>query len=140
MFYIDTSVLVAYYCPEALSDQVEHYLMRGQFVISPLTEVELFSAVSRKIREGQMHSTDGRRVLARYLSHAEGNFYLKVSIDSHHYRLARDWLGEFSTPLRSFDALHLAVAVSEDLTPLTSDRAFSKSANALGIKTVFLGV
>ncbi|MBI1870559.1 MAG: type II toxin-antitoxin system VapC family toxin [Chlamydiae bacterium] len=140
MFYIDTSVLVAYYCPEALSDKVEHYLMRGQSVISPLTEVELFSAVSRKIREGQMQSTDGRRVLARYLSHAEGSFYLKVAIETHHYRLARDWLGEFSTPLRSFDALHLAVAVSEDLTPLTADRAFSKSANALGIKTVFLEV
>ena len=28
MFYIDTSVLVAYYCPEPLSEKVEEILLR----------------------------------------------------------------------------------------------------------------
>jgi hypothetical protein len=47
MVYIDTSVLVAYYRPERLSEKAEELLMG--FVrpaISSLTEVEFFSAVS----------------------------------------------------------------------------------------------
>ncbi len=45
MVYLDTSVLVAYYCPEALSRQVQN-LMREEVkpALSSLTEVEFFSA------------------------------------------------------------------------------------------------
>jgi predicted nucleic acid-binding protein len=41
MYYVDTSVLVAYYCPEALSEKVEAFLTSNlQTSISLLTEVE----------------------------------------------------------------------------------------------------
>ncbi len=62
MAYIDTSVLVAYYCPEPLSDQVEAILLNTERpAISQLTEVEFISALTRKIR-GQMLTTgDGGR-------------------------------------------------------------------------------
>ena len=47
MYYIDTSVLVAYYCPEALSEQVQDFLSEQvKPAISTLTEVELFSAIA----------------------------------------------------------------------------------------------
>ena len=52
MFYIDTSVIVAYYCPETLSETVEQLIVKiKQPAISHLTEIELTSAISRKIRE-----------------------------------------------------------------------------------------
>ena len=49
MIYVDTSALVAYYCPEPLSEKVETFLMsQTRPIISTLTEIELFSAVSKK--------------------------------------------------------------------------------------------
>lgn len=52
MFYIDTSVIVAYYCPEPMSEAVEELIIEiKQPAISHLTEIEFASAISRKIRE-----------------------------------------------------------------------------------------
>ena len=56
MVYIDTSVLVAYYCPEGLSEKAEELLMSYlRPAISSLTEVELFSAVSGKVRKKEIN-------------------------------------------------------------------------------------
>ena len=49
MIYLDTSVLVSYYCPEALSRQAQDILREAaKPCLSFLTEVELTSAVSKK--------------------------------------------------------------------------------------------
>jgi len=66
MYYIDTSVLVAYYCPEALSEQVQVFLSEQvKPAISSLTEVELFSAIARKVRMGELGQSDGNRIISR---------------------------------------------------------------------------
>ena len=70
--YIDTSVLVAYFCPEPLSEKAEEFLIgHPQPGISALSEVELFSAVSRKVREGGISRKDGGRVIARFVAHVD---------------------------------------------------------------------
>jgi hypothetical protein len=49
MIYLDTSVIVAYYCPEALSLQVQDLLREhAKPALSLLTEVEFTSAVAKK--------------------------------------------------------------------------------------------
>jgi predicted nucleic acid-binding protein len=78
--------------------------------VSSLTELELFSALSRKVREEGLDPADAGKVGARFLAHLENEFYIRVPVEAGHYRLARDWLGLFKTSLRSLDALHLAVA------------------------------
>lgn len=139
MFYVDTSVIVAYYCPEPLSEKAESFLTAHvRPAISALTEVELFSALSRKIREGGMNRNDASRIISKFLAHVDGLFYTRVSIELNHYRLARDWIGQFNTSLRSLDALHLAVTSSEGLTLITADEALSKSAEALAVDAVLL--
>lgn len=56
MVYVDTSVLVAYYCPEPLSVAVQQFLIeQPKPAISSLTEVELFSALARKVRMNNPH-------------------------------------------------------------------------------------
>ena len=52
MYYLDTSILAAYYCPELLSEKVEKIIISAKRpCMSSLTEVELASAISRKIRQ-----------------------------------------------------------------------------------------
>jgi uncharacterized protein len=64
MLYLDTSVIVAYYCPEPLSEKAEALITaHAQPALSTLTEVEVFSAISRKIREGSISRSDGVGVL-----------------------------------------------------------------------------
>lgn len=139
MFYIDTSVIVAYYCPEPLSEKAESFITTHvQPAISSLTEVEFFSAISRKIREGGINQTDASRIIAKFLAHIDDYFYTRLLIEPHHYMLARDWIGQFNAPLRSLDALHLAVASSAGLTFITADEALSKSAKLLAVNAIFL--
>ena len=64
MTYLDTSVLAAYYCPETFSTQAEEAILRAsQPAISQLVEVELHSALARKIREGALTKSEGVRIV-----------------------------------------------------------------------------
>ncbi len=137
--YIDTSVLVAYYCPEPLSQKVEDFItVQTKPAISAFTEVEFFSALSRKVREKGINRKDANRIASKFISHVDNFMYTLTSIEDHHYRLARDCIGLFKLPLRSLDAVHLAIASSENLTSATADRTLSNSARVLGIDAILL--
>jgi hypothetical protein len=139
MVYVDTSVLVAYYCPEPLSEKVEAFLtVRTELSISALTEIELFSAVSKKVRTKEMKRNDARRVIARFMTDIENEYYAYHPLEASYYRLARDWIGMFSLSLRTLDALHLAVSSSERLDIVTTDPGMFKSAKALSINAILL--
>jgi uncharacterized protein len=139
MYYVDTSLLAAYYTPEPLSEKVEEFLRsRDRPAISNLTELELFSVLSRKVREEGLDRADAGRVGARFLSHLENELFTRLPVEAGHYRLARDWLGLFHTPLRSLDALHLAVASAKGLTVATSDLGMSEAARTLGLEVLLL--
>jgi predicted nucleic acid-binding protein len=47
-------------------------------------------------------------------------------------------LAQFAVPLRTLDALHLAVAADNHLEVITADRQLSQSARKLGVRTRLL--
>ena len=135
MYYIDTSVLVAYYCPEALSEQVQDFLSEQvKPAISTLNEVELFSAIARKVRMGELGLPDGNRIISKFLSHVDDDLFSMTPVESHHWRIALGWIGLFNTSLRTLDALHLAIASAGDFVLATSDQRLIQAADTLGIK------
>ena len=137
--YLDTSVLAAYYCPEPSSERVEVFLTKQvQPVVSALTEVEFYSAVSRKVRERALQRKDATRITSKFMGHLDGRYYSFLPVERHHYRLARDWIGMFNLPLRTLDALHLAICSSEGLDIVTSDPGLLKSAKALSLNAIFI--
>jgi predicted nucleic acid-binding protein len=88
--YIDTSVLVAYYCPEPLSENAETFITaQSELTISALTEIEMFSALSRKVQEKAMDRHDAGRVAAKFISHLDGHYFTYLPVEAHHFRLAR---------------------------------------------------
>lgn len=140
MLYIDTSVLAAYYCPEPLSEKAEYHLLSERRpAISQLTEVELSSAVSRKVSEKTLSEKDGLKILNEFQSHIDASMFTYIILDSMHYRLARSWISRFSIPLRTMDAIHLAVSTASDLELITADKGLAQSAEKLGIVTKFIG-
>jgi predicted nucleic acid-binding protein len=138
--YFDTSALVAYYCPEPISDAVEKILLQSnQPAISLLTEVELTSAVARKVREDNLSHQDGNRILNQFQSHLEHRMFRWIPIEEHHFRQARNWISQFTTPLRTLDALHLALAAGEGTHLVTADLQLARAAAFYGVEVIPLG-
>ena len=134
MIYLDTSVTVAYYCPEALSLQVQDLLReQAKPALSFLTEVEFTSAVAKKVRLNELGSVDANRILAKFTSHVDAGLFRIIPVENHHYQLARGWIGLLTTPLRTLDALHLAIASSEESQLVTSDKSFFQAARMLDL-------
>lgn len=139
MVYVDTSVLAAYYCPEPRSAEAERAIRQCDVpAISLLVDVELHSALARKVREGALSKLDATRVSTEFRLHVENSCYMFLPLDSQHYRLARGWIGNFSVALRTLDALHLAAAFRSGATLLTADRGLAKAAAELGVRTQFI--
>lgn len=134
MAYVDTSVLAAYYCPEALSSLAQSEISSLQTpVISRLVDLELCSAVALKVRTGQLDLTSANRVLSMFEVHKVAGAFHWAEIGAAEYSLARQWVSRFSTPLRSLDALHLAAAFANGIPLLTADSKLSQAASLLGV-------
>ncbi len=141
MYYVDTSVLAAYYCPEPLSEKAEEIIIAsGRPAISILTRIELFSAISRKVREG-MAPEDGNKIIRQFEYHLiEQKLYRQLALDEHHYTMAANWIAQFNTPLRSLDGLHLAVSSSAQLDLLTADIRLAECARFFGLDVTLLTI
>ena len=139
MFYIDTSVLAAYYCPEPLSDAAEEIILSVERpAVSLLTRLELISAVSRKIREG-MAREEGQKIIRQFEQHLfKERLYQILEIEEHHYTMAAGWIAQFSTPLRTLDGLHLAASCTAHLTLLTADIQLAQAAQFFGVDVMRL--
>jgi predicted nucleic acid-binding protein len=85
-----------------------------------------------------MVQVDGSKITAKFLSHLDDSLYILLPVEFHHYKLARDWVGQFSTPLRSLDAVHLAVASQEEATIVTCDKALASSAELLAVDFILM--
>lgn len=135
MIYADTSVVIAYYLPEPLSGRVQRtFSEEGEVFISELVEVEFVSAVSLRLRLGDISPGEARRAADLFAAHADGGLYAKARLTAAHYRTARDYIGRFDTPLKSPDALHIAVAGERSLQLLTADRQLAKNAEVFSAK------
>ncbi len=141
IFYVDTSVLVSYYCPEPLSEAAETFLTtKHPLAISLLGEVEFFSAISRKARQRELAGNSARRILGKFLSHVNGGFYKSLRIEPLHFNAARGFLGKFDSNLKTLDALHLAIVLQEELTMVTADRNLFGATKDLGLNPILLKV
>jgi len=134
MAYIDTSVMVAYYCPEPLSNAAERALRQADRpTISPLVEVEFCSALAIKMRTGDMEIESAHRILTCFRLHIADGLFTMVSIAAREYAAACAWISAFAVPLRTVDALHLAAALANGLAVLTADKALARSAEHFGV-------
>lgn len=135
MHYIDTSVLVAFYIPEAASRKVQRFFSSlSEAAISTLTEVEFYSAVARRVRMNELSKDAALKVISQFRVNIDAGLYQITPVEQRNYIFARDWLLTFSTALKTLDALHLAVALSNDFVLVTADKALAAAAKAFSVK------
>jgi uncharacterized protein len=134
MVYFDTSIIVAYYCPEKLSSLVEEIILKeNEPAISTLTAVEFASAISRKFREKAVTAENAERMWNQFNYHQIKGYYSILPLNADHYVLAASFILQQKTPLRTLDALHLAVAQEASARIATADRILAKSAEKFNI-------
>ncbi|MEG4326324.1 type II toxin-antitoxin system VapC family toxin [Microcoleus sp. herbarium5] len=139
MIYLDTSVIARNYWPEGLRKASQQLLgTETELGLSQLVEVEFFSALSRRVRMREISQERARQIAIEFQAELDGDFYTRIPLESIHYNLARDWISHFEVPLRTLDALHLAVASSNQLLLVIGDEAWARSARTLGIEVQLL--
>jgi uncharacterized protein len=132
--YLDTSVVVAYYVPEPLSARAQARITsEAQPAVSDLVELELLSALSLRLRSGDLEREHVERVTGVFLSHLEAGLYTRLHVDVQDFLLARRFIGRFDLPIESPDALHLAFATNRDLELVTADQQLGRNARRLGL-------
>ncbi|MBI3829039.1 MAG: type II toxin-antitoxin system VapC family toxin [Planctomycetes bacterium] len=134
-------MLVPCYAPErnsALANALAQ--SHDERVVCALTEVEIVSALVRKVRERELSEAEARRGLALFRSHISERYFRIVPLEHKHCDGAVGHLlaAGKTLPLRSLDALHCATAVLEGLPLITADERMAKAAKSLGLSVRFL--
>lgn len=135
--YLDTSALAKLYFPEAESDALESALAgRTDLLVSDLALTEMTSALARRVREGFLAGRDADRIYAEALRDVEKGEFRRLDLTSEVHREAERLLlvaKGTGVPLRSADALHLALAVRARARGLvTYDRTMVRAASLVG--------
>lgn len=100
-YYLDTSVLVAYYVPEALSSKVQTFLQNHpQPFISELTQLEFYSALAIRVRTMTLSLSDAQRVIALFEQHLDDGYYLKIEVNTPSFKKAESLLRVSTFPLK----------------------------------------
>ncbi len=134
--YLDTSALVKLYVLEPESAQVDRALRgRDDLLVSDLAVTELASALGRRCREGVLDATLAARIYQRLLADLADDLFRRVELIAEVHREAeRFLLSSALVPLRSLDALHLALAASgHAMTIYTFDRNLARAAGTIGL-------
>ena len=140
MIYLDTSVLVAALIDENKTAQAQTWLANqpeGELAISEWVVTEFSSALSLKVRTGQINENHRAIVLATFTRLSTDSLHV-LSLSGYHCRTAAHFADRHELGLRAGDALHLAVAVEHGATIVTLDRTMADAASALGIGALLL--
>jgi predicted nucleic acid-binding protein len=141
LIYLDTSVLAPFYWTEAMTNSVADLFQQSQtLIISELSEVELMSALSRRVRMKEIEREDAIAIaiVNQFQMHITSGLYEKLPITIQHYQTAKSWIQHFDTPLRTLGALHLAVANEQQVPLITADVGLARSAVSLNINVQLL--
>lgn len=140
--YLDTSALLKRYVPETHSETFEAYLAeRTPAAISRLTLVELRSGLARKRREKAISADREQAAAAEIRQDIQDGLLRILPGGDQHFVAAQHLIEKLpDIPLRTLDALHLAIAQDMNAAELaTADDTMALAARALELRVVFFG-
>ena len=138
MIYVDTSVIVPLLTTEPKTDTVTAWFasLDGTPACADWLLTEFHSALSIKVRTGQITEIDAKRVRKEFEILAEGGVQL-IPVSRSAFKHAAKMVQQHQHGLRSGDSLHLAVALELEASHMaTLDSTLAASAKRNGIKLI----
>ena len=135
--YLDTSLLVAALTNEARTKSVQNWLSSQppeDLMISDWVTTEFSSALSIKVRTGQIDVTHRAEALAAFTRLSKDTFAV-LPVTGHQFRTAARFADQYETGIRAGDALHLAVCIDHGATLCTLDQRLREAASHFGVWT-----
>lgn len=135
--YLDTSLLVAALTNEAETERIQVWLSTQDeqaLMISEWVVTEFSSALSIKVRIGQIEAQDQTAALAMFRQIAAQSFTF-IPVMGEHFRIAARLAERYELGLRAGDALHLALASEHGATLCTLDRKLAAAGAAFATST-----
>lgn len=142
-YYLDTSALLKRYLNEVGSDWLRRTIAPAHEVVIVATQlliIEVISAFNRRVREETVTTHDYARLSGRFRDDCR-NLYQLIALDDTIMNLACALLEHH--PLRAYDAVHLATALSVNrwlveadetgLTFLSADARLNQAAATEGL-------
>jgi uncharacterized protein len=137
--YLDASVLVALFTPEPFSARADAFLRSGQTppFVSDFAAAEFASAIARRVRARDFRKHHARAVFSSFDAWTRRTTQ-SVAISAADVQVAETFIRGLDLPLRTPDALHIAIAQRLGATLATFDEQMKTSATALGVSVAVL--
>ena len=140
IYYLDTSALVKRYVAEAGSRSVRQLVRSRTVAVSRIAYAELVAAVARLTREGDIVESARDRIFARL----DQDFASFTIVEVRPAVVRRVPALVVQTPLRGYDAVHLASALAirehgPSVDFWSADRTLVSASIAQGLKGTFVG-
>lgn len=133
--YLDASVLVPLFILDALNDRAETLLMRAGAVIvvvSDFAAAEFASALARRVRMGELATEEARTAFTN-MDAWVARVAIRTDTRGADVAAAEGLLRRLDLPLRTPDALHIAIARRVDGSLATFDLKMAGAAQSLGL-------
>ena len=140
MSYLDTSVIVALLTGETSAARIRLWLNNHKPTLLTISEwsfTEVSSALSLKLRTGQITVKACKTAQTQFRLLAKNSFEVLPVSQQHFYEAAR-YCDRHDLALRSGDALHLAIAIDVKSELITLDKRFATAAQTLGARCTLL--
>ncbi|WEK45356.1 MAG: type II toxin-antitoxin system VapC family toxin [Candidatus Andeanibacterium colombiense] len=135
LHYLDASAVVCALVREPAANRVRAWLGvqdPGALAISPWVATEVASALSMKIRTGDLSLQQRAEALSEWQFFRDESL-IELSIERDTFEKAADFVGRAELSLRAGDALHLAICAANACSLVTLDERMAKAALELGV-------
>jgi predicted nucleic acid-binding protein len=132
--YLDASVIVPLFAADVFNERadalVSHW--QGGIIVSNFAAAEFVSAVSRRVRAGELTTTEARAALAGFDIWV-ADAIASIPTERADIEAAIATMRRLDLPLRAGDAIHVATAMRHKAALATFDIQMSRSAAKLGL-------
>lgn len=135
--YLDVNVIVALFAIDPLNDKADKAMrgLRDTLVVSNLSAAEFSAVIARRVRTRYLRNGEAQTAFANFDIWSARHARL-VEIENSDVAGATARMRRLDFPLRTPDALHIAIAQRVGCTLLTFDRTMAKVARAIGVDVV----
>ena len=135
--YVDTSALVKRYVNEPASQAFDDFVAASdeEFVLVPLTLVEMESVLMRRLRQRDFEPSYLKRVRALFDTDLRAALWVVQPFPTEAFAEATRLIAEPDMVLATFDALHVASAAALGCSSFaTADRQQARAAHRCGLQ------